>query len=137
MKSKGERERYIQLNADFQRAAQRDKKACFNEQCIKLEENNKRRKTSDVFRKIGDIKGTFCPKMGTIKDINGIDLADAEGIKRRWREYTEELYKKDPNEPDCYDGTVSHPEPDILESKVKWGLGSTAVNKTSGCEGIQ
>ena len=93
VKSKGERERYIQLNADFQRAAQRDKKACFNEQCIKLEENNKRRKTSDVFRKIGDIKGTFCPKMGTIKDINGRDLVDAEEIKR-WKEYMEELYQK-------------------------------------------
>ena len=93
MKSKGETERYIQLNAEFQRAAQRDKKACFNEQCIKLEENNKRRKTSDVFRKIGDIKGTFCPKMGTIKDINGRDLVDAEEIKR-WKEYMEELYQK-------------------------------------------
>ena len=93
MKSKGERERYIQLNADFQRTAQRDKKACFNEQCIKLEENNKRQKTRDVFRKIGDIKGTFCPKMGTVKDINGRDLADAEEVKR-WKEDMEELYKK-------------------------------------------
>ena len=93
MNSKGERESYIQLNADFQRTAQRDKKACFNEQCIKLEENNKRQKTRDVFRKIGDIKGTFCPKMGTVKDINGRDLADAEEVKR-WKEDMEELYKK-------------------------------------------
>ena len=109
MKSKGERERYIQLNADFQRTAQRDKKACFSEQCIKLEENNRRQKTRDVFRKIGDIKGTFCPKMGTIKHRNGRDLVDAEEIKKRWKEHMEELYKKDLNEPDYYNGVVSHP----------------------------
>ena len=95
------------------------KKVFFNEWCIKLEENNRRGKTRDFFRKIGDIKGTFCPKMNTIKDINGRDLVNTEEIKKRWKEYTEELYKKDPNELDCYDGTVSHPEPDILESKVK------------------
>ena len=100
VKSKGERERYIQLNSDFQRTAQRDKKAFFNEQCIKLEENNRRGKTRDLFRKIEDIKGTFCPKMGTIKDRNGGDLVNTEKIKKRWKEYTEELYKKDLNEPD-------------------------------------
>ena len=84
-------------------------------------------KTRDLFRKIGDIKRTFCPKMGTIKDINGRDLVVPEEIKKRWKEYMEELYKKDPNEPDCYDGVVSHPEPDILETELKWALGSTAV----------
>ena len=80
-KSKGERERYIQLNADFQRTAWRDKKFFLNEQCIKLEENNRRGRTSDLFRKMGDIKGTFCPKMGTIKDRNGRDLVDAEMVE--------------------------------------------------------
>ena len=112
------------------------KKVFFNEWCIKLEENNRMGKTRDLFRKTGDIKGTFCPEMSTIKDINGRDLVYAEEIKKRWKEYTEELYKKDPNELDCYDGVVSHPEPDILESKDKKALGSTAVNKASGCGGI-
>ena len=92
MKSKGERERYIQLNAEFQRTARRDKKAFFNEQCLIMEENNKRGNTRDLFRKIGNIKGAFCPKMGTIKDKNGRDLVDAEEIKKRWKEYMEELY---------------------------------------------
>ena len=88
MKSKGERKRCIQLNTDFQNTAQRDKKAFFNEQCIKLEENNRRGKTRDLFRKIGNIKGIFCPKIGTIKDSNGRDLVDAEEIKKRWKAYT-------------------------------------------------
>ena len=131
-KSKGERGRYIKLNEDFQRTARRDKKAFFNKQCIKLEENNRRGKTRDLFRKIGDIKGTFCPKMGTIKDINRRDLVDAEEIKESWKE----LHKKDPNEPDDYNGMLRHPEPDILESEVKWALGSTAINKANGCYGI-
>ena len=87
-------------------------------------------------RKLGAIKGTFCPKMGTIKDRNGGDLVNAEEIKKRWKEYTEELYKKDLNELDNYDGMVSYPEPDILECEVKWTLGSTAVNKASGYDGI-
>ena len=113
VKSKGERERYIKLNTDFQRTAQRDKKAFFSEQCIELEENNRRRKTRDLFRKVGDIKGAFCPKMSMIKDINYRDLVDAEEIKKRWKEYMEELYKKDPNELDYFNGVVSHPEPDI------------------------
>ena len=94
VKSKGERERYIQLNADFQSTAQRDKRAFFNEQYIKLEDNSRRGKTRDLFRKIGDIKGAFCSKMGTIKDINGRDLIDAEEIKNSWKEYTEALHKK-------------------------------------------
>ena len=92
MKSKGKKERCIQLNAEFQRTAWRDKKTFFNEQCIKLEENNRREKTRDLSRKIGDTKGTFHPKMGTIKDRNSRDLEDAEEIKKRWKEYMEELY---------------------------------------------
>ena len=114
MKSKGEREKYIQLNAEFKRIARRDKKAFFNEQYIKLEENNIIGKTRDLFRKIGNIKGTFLPKMGTIKDRNGRNLVDAEEIKKKWKEHTVEFYKKDLNEPDYYDGVVSHQEPDIL-----------------------
>ena len=94
MKSKGERETYIQLTADFQRTAQRDKKAFFNEQCIKLEENNRRGKTRGVFRKIRDIKGIFCPKMSTIKDRKCRDLVDTEENKKRWKEYMEELQKR-------------------------------------------
>ena len=137
MKRNGEREKCIQLNKEFQRIAQRDKKAFFNEQCIKLKENNRRGKTRDLFWKIGHIKGTFHPKMGKIKERNGRELVDVEVIKKRWNEYTEELYKKDLNEPDYHDGVVSHPGPDILECEVKWALGITAVNKTSGCDGIQ
>ena len=128
MKSNGESKRHIQLNTDFQRIAQRDKKAFFNEHCIKLEENNRRGKTRELFRKIGDIKGIFCPKV----NINSRDLVDTEEIKKRWKEYMEELYKKDSDVLDDYEGMVSHPEPDILESEVKWALGSTAVNKASG-----
>ena len=108
--------RYIQLNAEFQRIARRGKKAFFNEKFIKLEENNRRGKTRDLFRKIGNIKGAFHPKKGKIKDKNGRDLADE--IKKRWKEYTEELYKKDLNEPDCYNGVVSLPESDTLECEV-------------------
>ena len=90
-KSKGERERYIQLNSEFQRIGRRDKKAFFNEQCIKLEENNRREKTRDCFSKIGDIKGTFHPEMGTKKNRTGKDLVDDEEVKKRWKECTEEL----------------------------------------------
>ena len=99
----------------FQRTAGRDKKAFFNEQCLIIEENNKREKTRDLFRKIGNIKGAFCPKMGTIKDRNGMDPTEAEDIKKRWQEYTEELYKKDIHDPDNHDGVITHLEPDILE----------------------
>ena len=116
VKSKEEREKYIQLKAGFQRIARRDKKTFFNERCLIIEENNKRRQTRDLFRKIGNIKGTFHPKMGKIKDKDGRDLADE--IKKTWEEYTEELYKKDLNEPDCYNGVVSLPESDILECRV-------------------
>ena len=115
VKSKGEREGYIQLNAEFQRISRRDKKDFFNEQCSIMEENNKRGNIRDLLRKIGNIKVAFQPKMGTIKDKNGRDLADTEEIKKKWKKYMEELYKKDLNEPDYYDSVVSPPEPDILE----------------------
>ena len=102
----------------------------------KLEENNRRGRTRDPLRKIGDGRGTFCPKMGTMKSTNGRDIVDADEIKKRRREYMEKLYKKDPNELDYYDGVISRPEPGILETEVKWALGSTAVNKATGCDVI-
>ena len=94
VKSKGEKERYSHLTAEFQRIARRDKKAFLSDQCKEIEENNRMGKTRDLFKKIRDIKGTFHAKMGSIKDRNGMDLTEAEDIKKRWREYTEELYKK-------------------------------------------
>ena len=136
MKSKGQRERYIQLNSQFQRIARRDNESFFNEQCLIKEEHNIKGKTSDLFRKIGNIKGAFRPKKGTIKDKNGKVLLDAEEIKKRWKDYKKELYKKNLNELDYYDGVVSQQEPDILECEVQWALGSTAVNKASGCNAI-
>ena len=93
-------------------------------------------KTRDLFKKIRDTKGPFHAKMGTIKDRNDTDLTDAEDIKKRWQEYTEELYKKDLHEPDHHDGVISHLEPDVLEHEVKWALGSTTKNKASGGDGI-
>ena len=111
-------------------------KAFFNEQCLIIEENNKRGKTSDLFRKIGNIQGAFHPKMGTIKGRNGRDLVDTEEIKKRWKEYMEELHKKDLNELDCYNVVVSHPEPDILDCNIRWALRSTPVNKANGCDEI-
>ena len=113
MKGKGERERYTQLNAEFQRTARRDKKACLSEQCKEIEENN--RKTRDLFKKIRDTKGTFHTKMGLIKDSSGMDLTEAEDIKKRWQEYTEELYKKDINDPDNHNGVITHLELDSPE----------------------
>ena len=98
-KGKGEKERYAHSNAEFQRIARRDKKAFFSDQCKEREENNRVGNTRDLFKKIRDTKGTFHAKMGTIKDRNGIDLIEAEDIKKRWQEYTEELYKKDPHDP--------------------------------------
>ena len=93
-------------------------------------------KTRDLFKKIRDTKGTFHAKMGTIKVRNGMDLTEAEDIKKRWQEYTEELYKKDLHDPDNHDGVITHLQPDILESKVKWALGSITTNKASGGDGI-
>ena len=116
-KSKGEKERYKHLNAEFQKRARRDKKAFFRNQCKETEENNRMGKTRDLFKIIRDTKGTFHGKMGSIKDRN--DLTEAEGIKRRCQEYTEELYKKDLHDPDNHDGVITNLEPDILESEVK------------------
>ena len=123
-KSKGEKERYTHLNAEFQRIARRDKKASLSEQCKETEENNRMGKTRDLFKKIRDTKGIFHAKMGSIKDRNGMDLTEAEDIKKRCQEYTEELYKKDLHDPDNHDGVVTHLESDILEWKVKWILRS-------------
>ena len=102
----------------------------------KIEENNRMGKTRDLFKKIRDTKGTFHAKMGSIKDRNGMDLTEAEDIKKRWQEYADELYKKDLHDPDNHDGVITHLEPDILESKVKWALGSITTNKASGDDGI-
>ena len=129
-KSKGGKERYTHLNAEFQRIARRDKKAFLRDQCKEIEENNRMRKTRDLLKKIRDTKETFHAKMGTIKDRNVMDLTESEDIKR-WQEYTEELYKKDLHEPDNHDGVIVHLEPDILECEVKWALGSITTNKTS------
>ena len=93
-------------------------------------------KIRDIFKKIRDTKGTFHAKMGSIKDRNGMDLTEAEGIKKRWQEHTQELYKKDLHDPDNHDGVITHIEPDILECEVKWALGSTTKNKASGGDGI-
>ena len=114
-KRKGEKERYKCLNAEFQRIARRDKKAFLSDQCKEIEENNRMEKTRDLFKKIRDTKGTFHAKMGLIKDRNDMDLTEAEDIKKRWQEYTEELYKKDFHDQDNHDGVITHLEPDILE----------------------
>ena len=129
-KSKGEKERYTHLNAEFQRIARRDKKAFLNDQCKKIDENNRMGKNSDLFKKIRDTKGTFHAKMGSIKDRNGRDLTEAEDIKKRWQEYIE-LYKKDLHNPGNHDGVITHLEPDILECEVKWALESITTNKAS------
>ena len=135
-KSKGEKERYTHLNVEFQRIVRRDKKALLSDQCKEIEENNRMGKTRDLFKKIRDTKGTFHAKMGSIKDRNAMDLTEAEDNKKRWKEYTEELYKKDLHDPDNNDGVVIHLDPDILECEVKWALGSITMNKASGGDGI-
>jgi len=113
VKSKGEKERYTHVNAEFQRKARRDKKAFLSDQCKEIEENNRMVKTRDLFKKIRDTKGTFHARIGSIKDRNGMDLTEAEDTKKRWQEYTEELYKKDPHDPDNHDGGITQLEPDI------------------------
>ena len=124
VKGKGEKERYMHLNVEFQRIARRDKKAFLSDQCKEIEENNRMGKTRDLFKKIRETKGTLHAKMGSIKDRNGRDLTEAEDIRKRWQEYTEELYKKDLHDQDNHDGVITHLEPDILECEVKWGLES-------------
>ena len=120
VKSKEEKERYTHLNGEFQRIARRDKKAFLSDQFKDIEENNRMGKTKDLFKNTRDTKGTFQAKMGSIKDRNGRDLTEAEDIKKRWQEYTEELYKNDLQDPDNHDGVITHTEPDILECEIKW-----------------
>ena len=131
-----EKERYKHLNAEFQRIARRDKKAFFSDQCKEIEEKNRMGKSRDLFKKIRDTKGIFHAKMGSIKDRNGMDLTEAEDIKKRWQEYTE-LNKKDLHDPDNHDAVIIHLEPDILECEVKWALGSITTNKATGSNEIQ
>ena len=119
MKGKGEQERYIDLNVEFQRIARRDKKAFISDQCKEIEENNRMGKTRDLFKKIRDTKGIFHAKMGTIKDRNGMDLTEAENVKMRWQEHTEELYQKGLNDPDNHNGVIIHLKPGILECEVR------------------
>ena len=121
---------------EFQRIARRGKKAFLSDQCKAIEENNRMGKTRDLFKKIRDTKGTFHAKMSSIKDRNGIVLIEAEDIKKRWQEYTEELYKKDLHDQDNHDGVISHLEGDILECEVKWALENITTNKASGGDGI-
>ena len=128
-KSKGEKERYKHVNAEFQRIVRRDKNSFLSDQCKEIEENNRMGKTSNLFKKIRDTKETFHAKMGSIKDRNGMDLTEAENIKKRWQEYTEELYRKDLHDQDNHDGVITDLEPDILECEVKWGLESITMNK--------
>ena len=108
VKGKGEKGRYTHLNAEFQRIARRDKKAFFSDQCKDIEGKNRMEKTRDLFKKIRDAKGTFHTKMGTIKDRNSVDVTEAEGIKKRWKEYTEELNKRDLHDPDNHNGVIAH-----------------------------
>ena len=135
VKSKGEKERYTYLNAEFQRITRRDKS--LSQSSVQRKRRKQYNgKTKDLFKKIRDTKGTFHAKMGSIKDINGMDLTEAENIKKRWQEYTEELHKKDLYNPDNHDGVITHLEPDILKCDVKWALGSITKYKASGGVGI-
>ena len=136
-KSKGEKERYTHLHAEFQRIARRDKKAFLSDQCKEIEENNRMGKSRDFFKKIRDTKGILHAKMGTMKERNGMDLTEAEDTKKRWQKYTEEPYKKDHHDPDNHNGVITHLEPDILEFEVKWALGSITTNKARGGGRIQ
>ena len=124
------------MNEEFKRIARRDKKAFLSDQCKVIGENNKMGKARDLFKKIRDTKGMFHAKMVTIKDRNGMDLTETEDIKKRWQEYTKELYKKDLHDPDNNNGVITYLGPDILECKVKWDLGSITMNKASGGNGI-
>ena len=124
------------MNTEFQRIARRDKRAFLNDQFKEIEENNRMGKTRDFFKKNRDTKGIFHVKMGTIKDRNCMDISGAVDIKKKWQEYTEELYKKDLHDPDNHDGVITDLEPDILECEVKWALESITLNKASGGDRI-
>ena len=128
VKGKGKKETHTHLNAEFQIVARRDKKAFLSNHCKEMEENTRMGKPRFLIKKIGDTKGKFHANMGTIKDRNGMDLTEAEDIKRRWQEYTE-LYKKDLHNQENHDGVITHLEPDILECEVKWALESITMNK--------
>ena len=136
VKGKGEKERYIHLNAVFQRIARIAKKAFLSDQCKEIEENNRMGKTRDLFKKIRDTKGTLYAKMGTIKVRYCMDLIKGEDIKKRWQEYTEELHQKNLHDLDNHEGVITHLEPDILECKFKWALGNITMNKASGSDEI-
>jgi len=136
VKSKGKNKRYKHLNADFQRIARRDKKAFLSNQSKEIEENNRMGKTRDLFKKIRDTKGTFHAKMGSIKNRSGMDLTEAEDIKKRWQEYTGEPYKKGLNHPDNHDGVVTYLELDLLYCEANCTLGSITTNKASGADGM-
>ena len=124
------------MNAKLHKIARRDKKTFLSDQCKEIEENNRMGKTRDLFKKVRHTKGIFHAKMGSIKDRNGMDLTEAQDIKQRWQEYTEELYKKHVNDPDNHDGVILHLKPDILECKIKWALGRITGNKASRDDGI-
>ena len=124
------------MNAEFQRVARRDKKAFLSDQCKEIEENKRTGKTRDLFKNIRDTKGTFHAKMGTTKDRNGMDLTEAEDIKKRWQEYTEEPYKKDLHDPDNHDNVIIYLEPNSLECEVKRALRSITMNKATGDDGM-
>ena len=131
-RGEGEKEIYDHMNTEIKRIARRDKKAFLSDQCKEIDENSRMEKTTDLFKKIRDTKGTFHAKMGPIKDRIFMDLTEAEDIKKRWQEYTEELYKKDLHDQDNHDGVITHLESDILECEVMWALGSITTNKASG-----
>ena len=124
------------MNAEFQRIVRREKKAFLSDQCKEIEESNRKGETRDLFKKIRDTKGTFHAKMDSIKDRNGMDLTEAQDIRKKWQEYTEELYKKDHHDQDNHDGVITDLEPDILECEVKWALESITTNKASGGDEI-
>ena len=135
-KCKGEKKRYTHLNVEFERISKRDNKTFFGDQRKEIEESNRLRKTRELFKKIKGTKGLFHAKMGTMKDRNGRDLTEADDIKKRWQECTEELYKKDLHDPDKQDDVITHLEPDILECEVKWALGNITTKRASGADGI-
>ena len=135
-KDKGEKERYTHLNAEFQKRARRDKKAFLSDQCKEIETNNRMGKTRDLFKKTRDTQRTLHAKIDIIKDRNGMDITEAEDIKKSWQEYRGELYKTDHHDPDNHNGVITHLKPDTLECEVKWALGSITMNKASGGDGI-
>ena len=124
------------MNAEFQRIARRDIKAFLSDQCKEIEDNIRLGKTRDCFKKTSDTKRTFHAKVGIVKDRNGMDQIELEDIKKRWQQYTGELYKRELHNPDNHDGVITHLELDILECEVKWALGRITMNKASGGDGI-